>query len=177
MDFERLGQNRVDGHARVERTERILENHLQVLAQRAEFGLTQRQNIATIVKDAAGRRRSEFQDGATDRRFATAAFADQTNGFARFNIEAHIVHRFDLARFVTEDASEHGKPSAQILDRDERHRGNLPPRCLHGKSGVGVQPRSSSSASAKSSGVAALSSAAMLFSSPQARASAPTARR
>jgi len=47
-----------------------------------------------LSKNTARRRLDQPDDGAAERRLATAAFADQAERFARFDGKAHIVHRF-----------------------------------------------------------------------------------
>ncbi|HMI37877.1 MAG TPA: hypothetical protein VK505_09665 [Steroidobacteraceae bacterium] len=85
---QRLGHQFPDVHAWIERTEWILENDLQVLAdrpQRLALGLEQ---LRALVTHGSGRR-DQPQQRARDARFSTARLADQSQALAAPDGEAH----------------------------------------------------------------------------------------
>ena len=51
MDLQRLAHDAENRHARIERAERVLEDHLDLPAQRAELPLAHRQNFASVEKN------------------------------------------------------------------------------------------------------------------------------
>jgi len=133
MNFQRLTDNLADGEAGVQRPERILKNHLHLATQGAELAFRKREDFAAIEFHEAGGRWDQLQDRAADRGLAAPAFADEADGFSGFDGERDIVHRADVPDLAAHHAAQHGKPSAKILNLQQRHGGTW-----HG--GCGVSP-------------------------------------
>src|SRR4029079_3053935 len=85
------------GHPRVQRGERVLEDHLDVRAQRAERAAPQEVHpdgltTADAEQDLAARRRERAEDEARRRRLPAARFADEPERLALGDVEAHPLH-------------------------------------------------------------------------------------
>ena len=98
MDFERFGDDRLDAVARVERVERVLEDHLHPPPPRPEPAFGQGEDFLPVEYDAPADGRgggSELEQRTADGGLPAAALADEADGRASFDGEAHVVHRFD----------------------------------------------------------------------------------
>ena len=107
---QRLAQHLADRHVRVERGERILEDHLHALAVAAQRARTQRRQVLAAEAHRSQIRRPQHQQHAPDRRLAAARPADDRQRLPLFNPQVHVgerVHR------VT------------VTPEDDRHRGEL----------------------------------------------------
>ena len=93
VQHQRLGENLADGHARVERRERVLEDQLHLAAQGAEGGLAQGGDIVAVEDDAAGGRLDQPHHEPPDRRLAAAGLADERQRLAGAEHEGHAVDR------------------------------------------------------------------------------------
>ena len=89
VDAQRVRDAAPDGHGRVERRVRVLEHHLQLLAQRAQLTLAHLPDVPAAVGDHAPRRLDQAQQRPPERRLAGTGLADQSEGFAGLNVEAH----------------------------------------------------------------------------------------
>ena len=88
---QRLGDDFGGTDARVQRRVGILEDGLQLAANRPQFGLRQVVNWPAVPEDFAGGRILQAQDQLAGGRFAAARFADQPERFALGNREAHAI--------------------------------------------------------------------------------------
>ena len=77
-----LGDDGADRLARIERTERVLEDDLQVSPSPAQRFATELRELGALVHDGSVRRFQQSQKQATERGFAAAGFADQAERFA-----------------------------------------------------------------------------------------------
>ena len=89
VDAQRLGDDVADGHARVERRVRVLEDHLHPPAQRAQLRAS-RASVMSCAVERRSRPRSarEPQDRAAERGLAAALLADQAERLAALDREA-----------------------------------------------------------------------------------------
>ncbi len=109
MRDRRFGDRVAGAHARVQRRERVLEDHLQ----RGLVAGTQQHRLSAEQHLAIARRIQAAHDTA-ERRLAAARLADQPDDLARVHVEAHVVDRVhDL--LVHRRAELRGEP----LDRVE----------------------------------------------------------
>ena len=91
MDDERLGDDLLDAHARVEGGVGILKDGLHAAAQRAELVLGDAGDGVAVEGDGAGGGFDEAEDEARDGAFAGAGFADEAEGFAALDGERDAV--------------------------------------------------------------------------------------
>ena len=82
-----------DGHAGIEAAERVLENDLQLLPERAQLLRRERAQIPSRPHDASGGYRQERQNGARQSRFAAAGLAHHAERLSGAHGEAHRAHR------------------------------------------------------------------------------------
>ena len=80
MDVQRFRDDFANGHPRVERSVRVLEDHLGLAAKTGEIG----NRLAGKLNRSSGGL-NESEQGPPERRFAAAAFPDQTDTLAFLN--------------------------------------------------------------------------------------------
>jgi len=68
-------------HPRIQRTVRVLENHLELTTSTPQFRAFQVGDIFAIEENFSGGRLDQPDDRATQRCFSATALADQTDGF------------------------------------------------------------------------------------------------
>ena len=92
VDGDGLADDLGDGHARVERSEGILEDDLHLAAGVAQGAGVQCGQLLAVVADTAAGGFDKAQQEAAEGAFAATALANQAEGLARLNAEADIVH-------------------------------------------------------------------------------------
>ena len=92
----RLADKLHNGFTRVQRRERILENHLHFLAQWAHFLTAQLGDIVALEDDFAAGGLNQLQDAAAGGRFTAAGFAYDTQSFALLQSKAYTVDSVQL---------------------------------------------------------------------------------
>src|SRR5262249_30700592 len=110
VDHQRLDEDVVDGHARIERAERVLEDELQLGSEAIEFAPFQPEHVdlappvvehdpaGGVLGGAIGRiGRNPAHENLAERGLAAARFTDQAQALAALDIEAHIVDGADGA--------------------------------------------------------------------------------
>jgi hypothetical protein len=91
MDIEDFADGLADGHARVERAERILENDLGSTPEATEAIAIEGSNVGAVEEDAASARLDEAEDGATGRGLAGAGLTDEAEGLAAADLEGDAI--------------------------------------------------------------------------------------
>ena len=127
VDQERLPDVVEQRHPRIERPERILEDHLDLGPERAQLlpgqlGQVHDGPLARPEEDLPARRRHGPEDAAGGRRLAAAALADEPEGLALADLEAHVVDGADLGHHPPREALPDGKELPQVLDLEQRVR-------------------------------------------------------
>ena len=102
VDHQRLGDQVAHGHARVERAERVLEDHAHLAAQRlhlvlADLGDVDALAILGAKPDLAVGRVVQPQDRAAGGGFAAAALAHQPQHLLLAQREADAIDGLDVA--------------------------------------------------------------------------------
>ena len=92
MNRQRLANDGGHSHARVERGDWILENHLNAATQIAEPRTASAQPILAPKLDGTRIRLDEAQEHSRERGLATSGFADDTQRFAARERECHAIH-------------------------------------------------------------------------------------
>src|SRR5438093_3320161 len=96
-------------HAGIQRTVRILEDDLYLTPDLIELFLIRLEDAPPLEKCLTRRGRDQPQDGARHGGLSRAGLTDQTEGFALFDIKAHVVDRLDVR---------HGGLEQPSLDRE-----------------------------------------------------------
>ena len=95
VDRQRFTEDRADGHARIERGERVLEHDLHLAPQGAQVVAAEAQHVLPVKDDLARGRLDQAQDAAAGGGLAAAGFADHSQRLAAIDRERHAVHRMD----------------------------------------------------------------------------------
>jgi hypothetical protein len=91
VDGQRFGDNFANAHPRIQRSERVLKNHLHLPALSAEVPAGKFQEVAAFEKNGTAVGLDEAKDHARESGFAAAAFTDNGEGFARGYVEADVI--------------------------------------------------------------------------------------
>ena len=127
LTIERIADDVADGHARIERRERILEDEPHVAAVQREAAAVERGDIhVRPVAAAVAYRALAGLDGAQDQlshgRLAGPAFTDDAEVFAGMKVEADVVHGADRECLAAEQALPGSIDLAEIAHREHRRR-------------------------------------------------------
>jgi hypothetical protein len=88
VDDEWLLDDRAHAHPRIERFGGILEDHLEIAAQRPELALGEVGDVGASELDGSGSRLEQADDGLAEGGFAAAGFTDEAEGFAGSDVES-----------------------------------------------------------------------------------------
>jgi hypothetical protein len=125
VDEQRLADEIEQRHARIERRERILEDHLHLAPQRSHLRRAQRAHLdhragRDAQEDFAARRLDRTEDAARRRRLAAAALADEAERLALVDVEVDPVDRAHVALRTLQEALPDRKELLQFLDPQQR---------------------------------------------------------
>ena len=113
VDEQGLADDVQEGHARVQRRERVLEDHLHLPPKGPQPALRNRCHVQdfTVVRkeNLTGRRRDGAQDAAGSRGLAAAALADERQRLSPLEKEGHVVHRLHVADGLLENPPPYGE--------------------------------------------------------------------
>ena len=93
MHLQRGFEDGADALARIERRGRILEDRLNLAAQRLEVALGQAPDVLPVDPDAALGWADQAQDHPQQGGLARPGFADDAKGLAPFDAKRDVVHR------------------------------------------------------------------------------------
>jgi hypothetical protein len=94
-----LGNDFADAHARIQGSERVLENHLHLAALSAQGFSGEMQEIVAFEKNCAVIGLDQAEKHACECGFATTAFADDGEGFAGLDEETYVVNGDEAVSF------------------------------------------------------------------------------
>ena len=106
-------------HARIQRAVRVLENHLDLAADRAQLRLVEGREVTALEDDAAVGRPLELEDAAPRRRLPAPRLADQAERLAAVERERHAVDRAHDPPGPTEQSAADGEVLDEVLDLEE----------------------------------------------------------
>jgi hypothetical protein len=89
VDLQRLGEDLVDRDPRVQRRVGVLEDDLDVAAQRPQVPVGELREVVPLEQHLTGRRRVQAEQRPPGRRLAAARLADQAERLVRVEVEAH----------------------------------------------------------------------------------------
>src|SRR6478609_10056363 len=93
VNAHRVGDDRADALAGVQRRVRILEDHLHLAPERSHVPCPEMLDRSSLEDDLAVGRLEQPHDGPAQRRLPTAGLADEPEGLALADHEAHVVDR------------------------------------------------------------------------------------
>ena len=127
---------------RVERGERVLEDHLHAPAQRPQLRLAERRDVLPVELDAPGGRLVQADDRPPDRRLPAARLADEPERLAALDRQRDAVDGLDVADVPVEhDPALDREVDLEIVDLDERlaHATRRLSGARHSSSGTGLK--------------------------------------
>jgi hypothetical protein len=123
VDLERLADDVTDRHPRVERGVRVLEDDLDVATHPAHLLARRPAPVGTLEDHLAGRRLLEPHEQPAERGLAATRLADDAEGLALVQVEAHPVDGPDLPGDPAQDTPSDRVVLDQVLgaENDLRH--------------------------------------------------------
>jgi hypothetical protein len=109
--LERHLDDLVDGLARIERGERILEDHLELSPERTQVPVRHPGDVDPVEEKRTATRLDQAHDRLAERRFSASGLADQPDNLTGMNMQVHAVN--DLQRSIVD---------ADVLELQERLR-------------------------------------------------------
>ncbi len=117
-----LGQDRLDVLPGVQRTQRVLEDHLQPAADAAQFLAGQLGQVRAVEDDGPLGDVHQPQHGPPEGGLAAAGLADQAVGLAGLDLQGDPVHGVDVAdRAVEEDTLLDGEVDLDAVQFEQAH--------------------------------------------------------
>src|SRR5713226_1461506 len=104
VDVDGFADDLFDRHARVQRSVRVLEDHLKLAAARTKFRAAQPADLIAGKKNVAGGWLDETDDRPAQRGFAAAALADYAKGFPGGHGQTHVIDGPDARLYAAENA-------------------------------------------------------------------------
>src|SRR4029078_1477225 len=101
-----LADDVADGHPRVQRSKRVLEDDLHPAPERPELAVGHCPDGATAEDHLAGGGLREAEDGPAERRLSAAGLTDEAEDLARLHLEVDAVDRIDLPDLATHDPAD-----------------------------------------------------------------------
>src|SRR5204863_6510227 len=125
VDQQGLADIVEQGHARIERAEGILKDHLDLGPQRQQLALRQGREIDDLarsrtIEDLAAGRIDRAQDAARGGGLAAAALADQAERLALLEDEVDAVDGADMADHRLEESARDREEFLQAADLEQR---------------------------------------------------------
>src|SRR4051812_3017857 len=121
VDDERLGDDVADGHPRIERGVRILEDDLELSADLAQLFAPEPRQLLTAETDRAGRRLQQLQDAVAGGRLAGPRLTHETERLPSADLERNVVDGLDVVdRLLDQDPLLDRKVLLQVLDDEQR---------------------------------------------------------
>jgi hypothetical protein len=121
MNVDCFADDLRNGHARIKRAVRVLENHLEPAPSLAECAALQARDVVAFEENPSGGWFDETNDRASKCGLAAAAFADESECFSGRDVETHIIDGLDVFGGATEESAFHGKVHLEIADFEEVH--------------------------------------------------------
>src|SRR5262249_8101326 len=122
VDREPFANDRSDRHARIQRRERILENHLDPSAELPHLARAQLGELDAVELDRSGRRLDQAKNHAACRGLAATGFADEAERLTGHHVERDVLHGADDAVLASEHSALDRKMLDEITNREQRLR-------------------------------------------------------
>src|SRR5579864_4608165 len=116
---QQLADDVAHRHARIQRRIRILENDLELAANRPHLLAREPRDVAPVEDDLAGCRLDELDDRARQRRLAAARLAYEPERLTRLDREVDAVDRMHLPDRTLQQPGADRKVLDQILDPEQ----------------------------------------------------------
>jgi hypothetical protein len=120
LELERRRDDGADGVPGVQRAVRVLEDHLDVAAQRSHAGGLEVRDVRAVELDLAAGRLQQAGDEPAHGRLAAAGLPDDAEGLAPPHLEVDAVDGLDRPDLPLEQALLDGEVLDQALDPEQR---------------------------------------------------------
>src|ERR1700722_18574788 len=121
MYIDGLADDLPDRRARIQRTVRVLENHLEPAPAFAQFRAAEPRDVFAFEENADGGRIHQLDDVSAHCRLAATALARQPECLARLNGEAHVIHRLHVRVHAAEQPVFHREMHFKVFDFEQVH--------------------------------------------------------
>ena len=119
VDHERLADDVADGHARVERCVRVLEDDLHLAANVAQLPPRQVRDVTTVELDLARRRISQPDQRAREGRLATPGLADEPERLPGVDRQIDAVDGMDVPDRALHDPGADREMLVEVFDAED----------------------------------------------------------
>ncbi len=119
VDRKGLADDVADGHPRIERRVRVLEDDLHLLTQLANLFAAELVDVASVEDDLALGRRQEAQHDAAGRRLPRPGLADEPQRFAAPDREVDAVDSFHVADVTRQNPGVDRKILVEIANDEQ----------------------------------------------------------
>jgi hypothetical protein len=116
MDVKGFADDEFHCHTGVERIVGILEDHLDFFTVAQEIAAVEVGNFFALVLDGAFSRFDQMNNAFADGGFTAAAFANQADRGAGFNIKGYVVNSLDVVGDALKQAGTDGEIDLEISD-------------------------------------------------------------
>jgi hypothetical protein len=120
VDLDGFADDGGDAHAGVEGADGVLEDDLHLASEAEDFGGGGGEDVLVLVEDLAGGGGDESEDGSSDGGFAAAGFADESEGFARGEVEGDAIDGADVSDGLAEESAFDREVGFEVADAEER---------------------------------------------------------
>src|SRR5437660_720504 len=121
MNVNRFAHNLLHRHAWIQRTVRVLEDHLKFPPASSQFCLGDAGDFFPVKNNFASARLNEANDRTPKSRLAATTLTDQPDCFARCHRQAHVVNGFDVGPHPAEQAVLHREMHFKVLNFEQIH--------------------------------------------------------
>ena len=117
-----LGHDLADGHTRIERSIRILEDELHLATHVLDLMFAHLGNIFALEEHLTGGRLGQTHNGTARRGLTATRLTNQTKGLARINLKRDVIYSRDdaLGKTLGEHAGLCGELFREVLDLQQR---------------------------------------------------------
>src|SRR5260370_15125039 len=126
VDVDGFADGLFAGQARVQRSVRVMEDHLKLAAARAKFRAAQPADLFAGKKNVAGGWLDETDDRPAERGFAATALADYAKGFPGGHGQTHVIDGPDACLHAAEYAVFDREMDLEIFDFEQVHAESAP---------------------------------------------------
>ena len=120
VNKQRLANNVLHLHARIERSVRILEHHLHLGAQRTNLLLGELRHVFALKENLSLVGLDEVVDQTAGSGLTTAGLAYERERLAGHDVKGHVVHRVHKLVGTTEEVFAHRELLAQVTNGQQR---------------------------------------------------------
>jgi hypothetical protein len=121
MHLQRLGDDRADAHARIQRRVRVLEDHHHLAPDGPHLAPAELRDVLAVELHGAAGQRQQPHDAAGERGLPAAGLPHDADGLAGVHVEGDAVDRLDASDLLLEDdPPAHREVLLELADAQQR---------------------------------------------------------